>query len=210
MIPTIKNLWMVLLVCIVLSDCKDKGIDPENYNGDYPYYKDGGNKIRTYQPKFKNIYWTGPMNGMCQLSFNEHEWNHWPYITSNSIRYPNNSTFDISFFALTDIDCIKESINFKVAAKPGLYKFGKNIEYGKPNPAFSTEDCDAGKDRIEVNQEADNWVNITWYDSLSRPNETEGSFDLTFKIVRKNLSYSIVYPNTIRMRGSFKQKIQVP
>lgn len=201
-----KNLWMLLLLCLSLSGCKDKTVDPEDYTGDYPYHKEDGVRIQTYDnPKLMGPKWNSPMDGTCQLFFNDHGWNHWPAISANSGRYATGTTCNINFSGASGLGCIQETIGFIIPAKVGLYKYLD----GSMKAYFYTLDCDAPKDRIEIDKQADNWVNIAQYDSLIRPDELEGSFDITFKIVRKNLIYSIVYPNTIRMRGSFKQRIRV-
>ena len=206
---TMTNPWMVLLLCLALSGCTDKtiAIDPVGYDGDYPYYRNQDIQIRTYQPDFKNPDWTNLAPSLYAISFNEHTWNHWPY-TRIGAGWRNGSDFGVSALAMEGRDCIKESFNFVVPAKVGMHRFGKEVAYAFTSPGYSTEDCDGGKDAIKADQTANNWVNITRFDSLSKPNEAEGNFDLTFKITRKNLTYSIVYPNTIRMRGSFKQRFK--
>jgi hypothetical protein len=208
--PTMKNLWILLLLCLALSDCKDKAVDPAAYDGDYPYYRNGGGQIRTYPIRFEN---TGSTTGAYQVSFNNHDWNHWLYVIAGggwSAR--SASTFGFGMLAVEGVDCNRESFNFSVPAKVGMHRYGKEVAYASQfpeNPYFSLINCDAGSDNtVLADQTANNWVNITRFDSLSRPNEAEGSFDITFKIVQKNPNYVLVYPNTIRMRGSFKQRFK--
>ncbi len=203
-----KNLWMLLLLCLALSDCKDKAIDPESYDGDYPYYRVGGAQIPTHPTRFEN---TPQAPGTYKVLFNNHDWNHWLYIAAGGGLTPRSaSLFGLGMLAVGGVDCDREHFDFAIPAKVGMYRYGKEVAYDvkfPQNPNFSMINCDASSgNSVEADQTANNWVNITRFDTLSKPNEAEGSFDITFKIVRKNPNYSIVYPNTIRMRGSFKQQ----
>ena len=100
---------------------------------------------------------------------------------------------------MSSYECSMESVNFVIPAQIGRFRFDQPGPDG--SPFFHTFDCDQAKDHIVVDNTADNWVNVTRLDTLA--NQVEGSFDLNFTITRKEVSYSIIYPTQIRMRGSF-------
>jgi hypothetical protein len=216
-----KLTWMLLLIVLSLCTCKkdDKTITPENYDGEYPYDKNTGKAIPTYQPIFTSS-WQGPpltttatpvpASGQYSFQFRDHAWNHWPYINV-SLRLVSNPSapFDrigsrilgVGITAMSGYECGMESVNFIIPAKAGRYRFGQDVTYDSNKPVFYNYDCDAPKDKIVADKTADNWVNVTRLDTLAK--QVEGSFDLNFTIVSKDARYSLVYPTRIRIRGSF-------
>ena len=215
-----KPSYLLLLIVLSLCTCKsDKTITPQEYDGEYPYAKSTGNPIPTYRSQFISSWQLPPVSpvvtpvsavGQYRLMFKNHDWNHWPFIVVNSTKftktpsafeYMKSPVLETIFVAQSEYYCSTESVSFAIPAKMGRYQFGQGVDYSHTNPSFYSFDCDAPKDRIEADRAADNWVNVARLDTLNK--QVEGSFDLSFKVVRKDIRYSIVYPTHIRMRGSF-------
>ncbi|WP_144051813.1 hypothetical protein [Fibrisoma limi] len=216
-----KFVGLCFLVVLSLCTCtSDKTVSHEDYNGEYPYIKSTGKPISTYQPVFTSA-WQGPpvtntptpvlAMGEYAFTFKGHNWNHWPYtnISQRIIENPS-SPFDrigsrilgIGFTAMDGFECQMESVHFIVPAQVGRFRFEPSVYDLSIMPTFRTYDCDAPKDRITLDLKADNWVNITRLDTQAH--HVEGSFNLNFMIIDKDVSYSLIYPTQIFMQGNFK------
>jgi len=198
------------LLVAFLSGCKDADkFDIYSYNGAYPRNIDGS-QIETFEPQVSG--------GNVALSFNGHAWNHSPYIrvfaeSFGPVQSGGIDELDLSVQAMVNNNLIEpcgmESLYLRVPLKEGnidtkgLMKGQQQSDYIR----FSSVNCDATKDRYELDLSRQNILRLVKFDSSTQT--VEISMDLHFQMLDRNSDFGPIYPEKIDIKGTVKTMIRL-
>lgn len=198
-----KKLLYCFFVVLVLGCKEDETFDLYSYNGEYPKNMDGS-QIKTYIPKVNG--------GTIDVDFNGHSWNHTPYLSLYATEFnppttvSNEKEIEINIYAqLTNqfpYACGLETAYFRIPLKTGkvfLKEYAQSFQHEYYIVNFSSANCDATKDRYELDKEKSSWINITSYNNTTR--EMVAEFDVNFKMNDRNSDFGPVYPEQVNLKG---------
>lgn len=210
MINPVQKRLLLYFMIIFFAGCNEpEEFDLYSYHGSYPRNMDGS-QIRTYEPVISG--------GDAKIDFNEHSWNHSPYIRILAAKFrPSQSgavdEIEIMVQAMTDNDftepCGMEHLYFRLPLRQGAVDVNGllNGQNQSDYIHLSSVNCDATKDRYGLDTSKSNLVHIIRYESVNQ--ELDLEFNVHFKMLDRNSDFGPIYPEEVNMKGTLKAIINM-